>query len=56
MKPPLMGHIKETGKNCYIDLDILVRSRLVVQASSGGGKTHALRRLLEGTRPAGMST
>ena len=32
-----------------VDLDVLVRSRLLIQANSGGGKSWALRQLLEQT-------
>lgn len=32
-----------------IDLDVLVRSRMLIQANSGGGKSWALRQLLEET-------
>lgn len=35
------------GKTVYIDLDVLLRTRLLVQASSGGGKSWLLRRLME---------
>jgi hypothetical protein len=39
------------GKNAYLDLDIdkLIESRLGVFASSGGGKTYALFKILEAT-------
>lgn len=40
---------KSGGKNISLDLDTLVRTRLLIQASSGGGKSWALRRLLEQT-------
>lgn len=33
------------------DLDVLLETRLLVQASSGGGKSHALRRLIEQAAP-----
>jgi hypothetical protein len=35
------------SKQVYIDLDVLLRTRLLVQASSGGGKSWLLRRLME---------
>lgn len=35
------------GSNCEIDLQKLIESRALVQASSGGGKSWILRRLLE---------
>jgi uncharacterized protein len=35
------------GKDLKIDLDILLRTRLLVQANSGGGKSWAIRRLVE---------
>jgi hypothetical protein len=37
--------------NAPIDLQVLLESRLLVQANSGGGKSWALRRLLEQTAP-----
>lgn len=36
-----------TGQHVTIDVDILLRSGLIVQANSGGGKSWALRRLAE---------
>ncbi len=35
------------GASLMIDLDILIRTRLLVQANSGGGKSFLLRRLIE---------
>jgi hypothetical protein len=35
------------GKHVSIDVDVLLRTRLLVQASSGGGKSWLLRRLTE---------
>ena len=35
------------GKDCEIDLKKLLKERLLLTAGSGGGKTWALRRLLE---------
>jgi hypothetical protein len=37
------------GEDVAIDVDRLLVSRLLVQANSGGGKSRALRRLLEQT-------
>lgn len=36
-----------TGQHVTIDVDVLLRSGLIVQANSGGGKSWALRRLAE---------
>ena len=35
------------GKNVHLDLDVLLRTRLLVQANSGGGKSWAIRRIVE---------
>ncbi len=35
------------GGDLRCDLTVLVDTRLLVQANSGGGKSHTLRRLLE---------
>lgn len=35
------------GKNVQIDLDILLKTRLLIQANSGGGKSYAIRRIVE---------
>jgi len=41
-------HIGYAGKHkVEIDLDILLRTRLLIQANSGGGKSYLLRRLCE---------
>ncbi len=37
------------GPGVHLDLDRLISTRLLVQANSGGGKSWALRRLLEQT-------
>lgn len=37
----------ETGEEVYIDIATLVSTRLLVTASSGGGKSETLRRILE---------
>ena len=34
-------------KNVHLDLDVLLRTRLLVQANSGGGKSWAIRRIVE---------
>lgn len=39
------------GTGCPIDLPSLTKTRMLVQASSGGGKSHAIRRLIEQTAP-----
>lgn len=38
---------KAGKKNVTLDLDVLLRTRLLVQANSGGGKSWLLRRLAE---------
>jgi hypothetical protein len=38
---------KSAGKSVSIDLELLLRTRLLVQANSGGGKSYLLRRLAE---------
>lgn len=38
---------KSSSKNIELDLDILLRTRLLVQANSGGGKSWLLRRIAE---------
>ena len=38
---------KSDSRNIELDLDVLLRTRLLVQANSGGGKSYALRRILE---------
>jgi DNA helicase HerA-like ATPase len=35
------------AKNVTLDLDILLRTRLLIQANSGGGKSWLLRRIAE---------
>jgi DNA helicase HerA-like ATPase len=39
---------KSGGKNVYLDLETLVRTRLLIQAGSGAGKSHLLRLIAEG--------
>lgn len=39
------------ANNYPVDLSRLLETRLLIQANSGGGKSHALRRLLEQTAP-----
>lgn len=46
---PILGTIDSTG--VVIDTPYLLESNLLVQANSGGGKSYALRRLLEQTAP-----
>ncbi|MGC2234279.1 MAG: type IV secretory system conjugative DNA transfer family protein [Candidatus Acidiferrum sp.] len=38
---------KSGGKNVHIDLDVLLTTRLLLTADSGGGKTYALKKLCE---------
>jgi hypothetical protein len=38
---------KSGGKNISFDLPTLIESRLLIQSASGGGKSYAIRRLLE---------
>lgn len=45
----VLGHRAGGGTKITLDLDRLVESRLLLQANSGGGKSWALRRLLEQT-------
>lgn len=37
----------EDNTNLHIDIDILLRTRMLIQANSGGGKSYVLRRILE---------
>jgi hypothetical protein len=48
---PTLGNAFETGADIEIDIPRLLLSRLLVQASSGGGKSYALRRVVEQTAP-----
>jgi len=41
-----IGKVSDTGKPLEINLPILLRTRLLVQANSGGGKSYLLRKLL----------
>lgn len=45
----IIGKNVETKKNIKIDLNTLIRTRGLIQASSGGGKSWIIRRLLEQT-------
>lgn len=38
-----------SGRSIVCDLDVLIRTRMLIQASSGGGKSWTIRRLLEQT-------
>ena len=38
---------KSVGRNIELDLDVLLRTRLLIQANSGGGKSYLLRRIAE---------
>lgn len=46
---PLLGHATGDGAAVAIDVDRLIKSRTLLTANSGGGKSWALRRLLEQT-------
>lgn len=46
---PTIGNIVDTGKPLAIDIDRLLLTRMLLQADSGGGKTVALKRILEQT-------
>ena len=35
------------GKGANLDLDVLIRTRLLIQANSGGGKSYLIRRIAE---------
>lgn len=41
--------VDQNGKPVRLDIDVLVKSRMLIQANSGGGKSWAVRRLLEQT-------
>lgn len=43
------GSIVENGNQFRITLDALIDSRMLIQANSGGGKSYAVRKLLEST-------
>lgn len=59
--PPFIGSVnpesgpvvigEHDGGPVEIDLEVLQATRLLIHAASGGGKSHALRRLLEQTHP-----
>lgn len=38
---------KSEGRNIFLDVDVFLRTRMLVQAASGQGKSHWLRRLCE---------
>lgn len=40
-------HYIQLGPGVRMDIDVLVRTRLLVQANSGGGKSYTIRRILE---------
>jgi uncharacterized protein len=42
-----LGKIVATGEQFTADLDVILRSNLLVQANSGGGKSWLLRRIIE---------
>lgn len=41
--------LTDAGRDAFIDLEELLATRLLVQGNSGSGKSHLLRRLLEGS-------
>ncbi|MHB8815272.1 MAG: helicase HerA domain-containing protein [Steroidobacteraceae bacterium] len=49
MSRPSLGEFTDTGASATISVDRLVESRMLLQAGSGGGKSWALRRVLEQT-------
>ena len=51
MTPPLLRFAPDPADEAavVVDLDVLIQSRLLIQANSGGGKSYALRYLLEQT-------
>lgn len=44
-----IGNDADTGKAVGMDLPVLVKTRLLIQANSGGGKSYLLRKILEET-------
>ena len=42
-----LGQQGDYGRGVFLDLDVLIRTRMLLQASSGGGKSWTLRRILE---------
>jgi hypothetical protein len=49
MTSPLLSFSRTTGDVLPVSLDRLIESRLLIQANSGGGKSRAIRYLLEQT-------
>lgn len=49
MTHPSLLTYRQAASGVRVDLDVLVRSRMLIQANSGGGKSWALRQLLEET-------
>lgn len=49
MKPVKIGSLVESDGSLTLDIPILLKTRLVVQASSGGGKSYAIRKIIEET-------
>jgi hypothetical protein len=45
----MFSKVNETGKPLDFDLDRLLTTRLLIQSNSGGGKSYAIRKLLEET-------
>lgn len=49
MSIPALSYRHSGGPGLRVDLDALIRTRMLIQANSGGGKSWALRQLLEET-------
>lgn len=47
MKPITLGSHLESGGSFTIDIERLIETRMVIQANSGGGKSHLIRKLAE---------
>ena len=47
MNYAVIGRRFDTSGKLYVDIDKVVESRILVQASSGGGKSYLIRKLLE---------
>ena len=45
----ILGKNIETGEDVHLDLKSLIRTRLLLQANSGGGKSWGARRIMEQT-------
>lgn len=49
MKQIIIGKNLDAGKDLTVDVDVLLKTRLLVQANSGGGKSWAIRKIIEET-------